>query len=424
MTRCGLWRGRRAQQRVRRPRKLHKKRAEGADLVIAFDTWILSSRYRNQGYYVYALQLLREFQKLQSLTSSVVVSPFVDRRMENDANDFGSQNGFRPVNSSLLHLGHLWRCGGATLAAVSAGAGLLFSPTSYVFPLGLLPVVVTIADSTPVKFPSRLFVENSVVRAFSAAAARFSQRIITLSECSKKDLVELYRVPPEKVSVIYCGNRSEIFNQNPPNKIALRLLFDRFGIRPPYIIHHGTVQPRKNLQRLIEAYGRVMDKNSDLDVQLVLAGSFGQQHGPIVRAGAALNGCGKVIFTGPLPEEELAMLLKASVTSVIPSLYEGFCLPMVEAMACGVPTIAANASCLPEVSGGVLRYFDPLSVEDIESTIEKVLEDTALRDQLARDGLKAAAKFSWESCARETLDLLMKTHEEFRGKARREFGAA
>jgi glycosyltransferase involved in cell wall biosynthesis len=116
-------------------------------------------------------------------------------------------------------------------------------------------------------------------------------------------------------------------------------------------------------------------------------------------------------------------LLKGSVASVIPSLYEGFCLPMVEAMASGVPTIAANASCLPEVSGGALRYFDPLSVEDIESAIEQVLGDDALREQLARDGVKVVAKYSWEKCARETLDVLTRTHEESANKPRRAFHA-
>jgi glycosyltransferase involved in cell wall biosynthesis len=253
------------------------------------------------------------------------------------------------------------------------------------------------------------------MRAFSYSAARFSRRIITLSECSKRDLIEFYRVPPEKVSVIYCGYHQEVFNPNPPDEGALEILLSRFGIRRPYIFHHGTIQPRKNFQRLIEAYGRIMGKNRNLDVQLVLAGSFGWQYEPIVRAGADLKGRGKVIFTGPLPDAELALLLKGSTASVVPSLYEGFCLPMVEAMACGVPTIAANASCLPEVSGGVLRYFDPLSVDEMADGIEHLLEDRSLRDQLASDGLKRASFFSWEKCARETFDLLVRTHEELVG---------
>jgi glycosyltransferase involved in cell wall biosynthesis len=381
-------------------------------LIIAFDTWILSSRYRYQGYYVYARRLLEEFQKLKTSAKSVTICPFVAQGFENDANELVAHNGFRPANSDLLRLNRLWRCGGATLAALGVKADLLFSPTSYAMPLGLVPVVATVADVTPLRLPSHLFVANSVMRAFSYTATRLSKKVITLSECSKRDLIEFYNVPPDKITVIYCGYHQELFNSNPPDKEALDIILDRFGIRRPYIFHHGTIQPRKNFQRLIEAYGQVMDKNRNLDMRLVLAGSFGWQYEPIVRAGAELKGRGKVIFTGPLPEKELALLLKGSTASVVPSLYEGFCLPMVEAMACGVPTIAANASCLPEVSGGLLRYFDPMSVNDMATRIEELLEDQDLRDQLARNGLNRAAFFSWEKCAQQTLDLLMRTCQE------------
>jgi glycosyltransferase involved in cell wall biosynthesis len=384
-------------------------------LIIAFDTWILSRRYRYQGYYVYARRLLEEFQKLHTSANSVTVSPFVARGSENDANEFVADNGFRPAHSDLLRMGRLWRCGGATLAALGTKADILFSPTSYVCPLGLVPVVAMVADATPLRLPSHLFVANSVMRTFSYMATRFSQRVLTISECSKRDLVEFYKVAPEKITVTYCGYHQELFNTNTLGSEALEVLLNRFGIRRPYIFHHGTIQPRKNFQRLIEAYAQVMDRNRNLDMQLVLAGSFGWQYEPIVRAGTELKGRGKVIFTGPLPEKELALLLKGSAASVIPSLYEGFCLPMVEAMACGVPTIAANTSCLPEVSGGVLRYFDPLSVDDMAARIEELLEDGSLREQLARDGLKRASFFSWEKCAKETLDLLVKTHEELAG---------
>jgi glycosyltransferase involved in cell wall biosynthesis len=260
-----------------------------------------------------------------------------------------------------------------------------------------------------------MLVQNSVLRAFTSAAARFSRKIITLSEWSKRDLLELYRIPPEKVSVIYCGYDENLFNHRPHDEATLELILSRFGIRRPYVFHHGTVHPRKNLQRLIEAYGLVMERNRNLDVQLVLTGTFGLQHEPIVRASVALSGRSKVIFTGPLPNEELALMLKGCTAAVIPSLYEGFCLPMVEAMACGVPTVVANSSCLPEVSGGVLSYFDPLSVEDMADAIERVLEDRSLRDQLARQGLQRASSFSWERCARETLELLVRTHEEIVG---------
>jgi glycosyltransferase involved in cell wall biosynthesis len=289
---------------------------------------------------------------------------------------------------------------------------LLFSPTPNVVPLGVIPVVATVADVTPLKLPPQLMGSNYAMRAFSYIAARLSRKIITLSECSKRDIVELYRVPPEKVSVIYCGYDDKFYNATPPDEEVLLPLLKRFRIRQPYIFHHGTIQPRKNFQRLIEAYGLALENNRNLDVQLVLAGSFGWQHEAIIRAGSQLKGRGQVIFTGSLSETELSTLLKCSIASVVPSLYEGFCLPLVEAMACGVPTIAANSSCLPEISGGVLRYFDPLSVEDMAVRINELLEDRSLRNQLAAAGARRANEFSWVRCAQETYDFLIKTHGE------------
>jgi glycosyltransferase involved in cell wall biosynthesis len=297
------------------------------------------------------------------------------------------------------------------MAALCAKADLLFSPTPHVVPWGLVPVVATVADVTPLRLPPELLGANSVMRAFSYVSARFSRKIITLSQCSKRDIVELYVVPPEKVSVIHCGYDDKFYNTDPPDEQVLQSLLDRFGIRRPYIFHHGTIQPRKNFQRLIEAYGLALESKRNLDAQLVLAGSFGWQHEPIIRAGNDLKGPGKVIFTGSLPEDQLALLLKGSIGSVIPSLYEGFCLPMVEAMACGVPTITANSSCLPEISDGVLRYFDPRSIEDMTVRICELLEDESLRNELSTAGAKRASDFSWARCARETYDLLINAHE-------------
>jgi alpha-1,3-rhamnosyl/mannosyltransferase len=113
-----------------------------------------------------------------------------------------------------------------------------------------------------------------------------------------------------------------------------------------------------------------------------------------------------VIFTHALSDDDLAILVKGARLAVVPSLYEGFCLPMVEAMACGVPTIVANSSCLPEISGSLLRYFDPRSVDEMAVCIDQALEDETLRNELAAKGLRRASDFDWEQCARETMAVL------------------
>jgi glycosyltransferase involved in cell wall biosynthesis len=139
----------------------------------------------------------------------------------------------------------------------------------------------------------------------------------------------------------------------------------------------------------------------------VLAGVLGWGHEEVVRE-AQERGAGRVMLAGELEDRELALLLKGASLVVIPSLYEGFCLPMVEAMASGVPVIAARTSCLPEISGGALRYFDPLSVEEMAGCMEQVLESSELQSTLIKQGKEQAAMFDWGRCARETLSILRK----------------
>ena len=135
-----------------------------------------------------------------------------------------------------------------------------------------------------------------------------------------------------------------------------------------------------------------------------MAGPLAWQHEETVNAAKADNaGRGKVVLTGALNDRDLSLLVRGASLEVIPSLYEGFCLPMVEAMACGIPTIAANSSCLPEISGGVLRYFDPYSVPDIAACMEAVLLSRDLQAELAERGRERAQKFSWDLCAQQTV---------------------
>jgi glycosyltransferase involved in cell wall biosynthesis len=199
-------------------------------------------------------------------------------------------------------------------------------------------------------------------------------------------LVELYGLTPEKISVVYNGFNHNIFNTEPTPADERRKLFGRLGIEKPYILHHGTIQPRKNLIRLISAYRRVAERHKDLD--LVLVGNLGWEYDSIVKFAKSEHSSGRVLFTGPLPEKELGVVVKLAELIVMPSLYEGFCLPMIEGMACGVPTVASNTSCLPEVSGNVLRYFDPLSKDEMAHVMENSLANSDLRKELSVAGIK------------------------------------
>jgi len=375
---------------------------------IAIDSWTLASRFRCQGTYVYTQNLLREFKKLTSEDAGVTFSLFASARNGNDAIHIAREERFELCSSALLDHDRLWRFGGAGLSALRSHADVMFIPTAATMPFGPVPAVCTIHDVTPITMPSHSAPVSAMQRVLLKGCARFSRAIITSSECSKKDIVTHLGVSEEKVVVIHDGCDHSLFNTDPPDMDALSNLRARLGIDKPYLLHHGTIQPRKNLKQLIEAFRLMLADNADLEFDLVLAGRRGWASDEIVNAAAKSNGRSRVILAGMLDDSDLALLIKGASLAVVPSLYEGFSLPMVEAMACGVPTIASNTSCLPEISGNALAYFDPLSVEDMAAYMHAALRDSDLRQSLRQKGINRAREFTWERCARQTLDILIK----------------
>jgi glycosyltransferase involved in cell wall biosynthesis len=283
---------------------------------------------------------------------------------------------------------------------------VLFVPTaSGSIPGPFVPLVSTILDAIPQRLPRDLVETGKTAHYTTWISAKLARRVITISERSKRDLVEIYGLDPEKVVVTYLGYDKRLYNETPPDPQASASLLKRFGIRQPFLLHHGMVQARKNVHRLIQAWDRVVQHDRSFDMQLVLAGPKGLGYEDILKVRQASANRDRVVLTGALSDAEVATLVKGAFLCVIPSLYEGFCLPLVEAMACGVPTVASNSSCLPEVSGGVLEYFDPHSIEEMSYVVRRALEDSALRNSLGQNGLARANQFSWDRCARETLDV-------------------
>jgi glycosyltransferase involved in cell wall biosynthesis len=382
---------------------------------IAVDSWTLASRFRCQGTYVYAQNLLREFKKIVRSNSEIKFSLFASDRNGNDAARIMPEQNFELRASRALDHDQMWRFGGAGLAAARSRADVMFIPTAATLPFGTVPAVCTIHDVTPITMPSHSDKVSAIQRLLLKGCARFSRAIITSSECSKRDIVALLSVPEEKVAVIHDGCDHTVFNPGPPDEFALAALRMRLGIERPYLLHHGTIQRRKNLKRLIEAFRLMLARDRSVDFDLVLAGQLGWASDEIVAAAEQKGGSrGKVIFAGALAEADLALLIKGASLAVVASLYEGFSLPMVESMACGAPTLASQTSCLPEISGNALAYFDPLAVEDITSCMHTVLSDSQLRRRIRQKGIERAREFTWERCARETLDVLMRA-----GKAAR-----
>jgi len=268
-------------------------------LRIAIDPWTLARRLRFQGTYVYAQNLLSEFKKTAAACSEVEFCLFTSSDDSNDAALLQPGERFELLRTPRLQNEFRWRLGGAGRAAARAHADLLFAPTTSMFPIGRVPVVTTIHDVTPIVMPSHSRKTTIISRSLLWSAARLSRAIITDSEWSKKDIVRIYKVPESKVSVVYLGYDRTVFNDVAADPGAQTALLQRLQINRSYLFHHGTIQPRKNLVRLIRAYDLLLERRPSLDLQLVLVGSLGWQFEEIVIASKQPRHC-QVILTGPL----------------------------------------------------------------------------------------------------------------------------
>lgn len=372
---------------------------------IAFDTWCLGAYARNHGVYVYAGKLLEHFRELAP-EYGVEVAPYASRGVdEAEDSNWRPAPGYSPRETGLLRWQRVWRYGGACALAAKQKMDLVFSPHCVSLYLRkLTPHVVTIHDVIPLLMPVVPRRVRRMLRFCSWWSATFSRAVITPSVHSKRDLLNAYKLPENKVKVVHMAYDKTVFNGAPVDPERFKALAAKAGIQGPYILHHGMIKRNKNLKRLVQSFHRLIERNRNLDVNLVLVGERGWDFEEVVEA--AHQAPERVIFTGPVPLADLAMLIKGASLAVFPSLYEGFCLPMIEAMACGVPTIAANSSCLPEISGGVLRYFDPGSVEEMSACMEEALENEGLSRELSERGAVHVQQFDWRRCARETLNVL------------------
>lgn len=226
------------------------------------------------------------------------------------------------------------------------------------------------------------------------AAARRADAIIAPSRNTAEDVLSRTRVEPARIHVVPLAAALDARASDP------EAVLERLKVPQPYVLFVGTLEPRKNLVRLVRAYRRAMA--GGLPHALVLAGPMGWQPQPLLRE-LALPGPGDVLLTGALSEEDLDALYRGADAFAYPSVYEGFGLPVLEAMARGVPTIASNTSSLPEVAGGASYEVNPRSVRDIAKALELVLSDRELADRLGIRGRAQAERFSWEETARRTL---------------------
>ena len=362
----------------------------------------LSRPWAGTGIQRYTVNLLREIAKI-----AVVGTPqfrvFVPSRTDCQLNGWNQQSGFDVAVRPWMRFYHAWKYGLVnSLALGSEDALFVPAPVSVYFKPKRL--AVTVHDVIPLLFPERY--RSPIFRHTYTSSLRKADLIFTDSECAKADMVSRFEVPPDRVVVACLGYDRDAFQPGPPNMVESQKMRCRMGINQPYMLHVGGGDPRKNLVRLVRAYEATVTRRKDLDFQLVLAGSPGWGSEPLLQLIQKPSLQGRVILAGRVPDRYLPDLYRGAACLAMPSLYEGFGLPALEAMACGTPVMISNSSSLPEVGGDAALYFDPESVDEMSQTMERILPDSTLRQELSRKGLEQAKRFSWEACARTTLAAL------------------
>jgi len=303
--------------------------------------------------------------------------------------------GYKPWRMAVW-LGHL---AGINFNRLLPDAELFHATEHLLMPLHGIPTVLTVHDLIYHLFPT--YHKRLNYWYLNAAMPLFAKRadaLITISESSKRDLVRTYGVPPDKITVIYEA-ASPQFSPAPPPRVAE--VKSRYGLPERYLLALGTIEPRKNLLRLVNALHLL--RQDDPSLCLVIVGSAGWLYQDFFSHLEKLDEPRSVLLSGYVPDPDLSAIISGAAVYVLASLYEGFGLPILEAMACGTPVVCSNTSSMPELGGNAARYFDPTDTESIARAIAAVLTDADLRAEMRERGLEQAASFSWRRAAEKTL---------------------
>ncbi|MDI6821815.1 MAG: glycosyltransferase family 1 protein [Actinomycetota bacterium] len=285
---------------------------------------------------------------------------------------------------------------------------IFHSPDCVLPPLSFKSIL-TIHDLTFLLYPQYYtWLNRTHLNTMTPLSAKKALKITADSKNTKRDAINLLKVPSSKVETVYPGIDERF---KPAKDKKLRAFKLKYQLPDKYILFVGTLEPRKNVITLIDAFYKLKESES-FKYKLVITGRKGWLYKNIFREIHKLNMSNKVKFTDFIPDEELPTLYSGGDLFVYPSLYEGFGLPPLEAMACGTPVITSDTSSLPEVIGDAGILINPEDTQELANRMRKVLTDSELRKELSRKGLERAKQFSWEKTARQTLDLYREVAEE------------
>jgi len=293
---------------------------------------------------------------------------------------------------------------------------VFYSPSHYAPRFSPFPTVISIMDlwhhRHPEQFDKKDLYQLTEWEKYSVKKAR---KIITISEFSKSEIIKFYKVKPEKISIAYPGYdnfKFLILNFKSKLKNQISIIRNKYGIKGNYLLYLGTLQPKKNIEGLIEAFKLVISDQLSVNggkksVTLVIAGKKGWLYEEIFEKVKKLGLEEKIVFPGFVSEEEKPYLIAGAEAFVFPSFYEGFGIPVLEAMSLGVPVITSSEASLPEAGGEAAIYCNPYSAEDIAQALDKALSlNKSQRDEIIALGIKQTDKFSWENCARKVIETL------------------
>ncbi len=285
---------------------------------------------------------------------------------------------------------------------------LIFSPTHYIPQFSPVKRIGMIFDLSFLHYPES-FVKKDLyqLKIGSKFSIYNASHIITISNFSKKDILKNYAVSKDKITVAYPGFDRSVFKKVPQEVVSKVL--EKFQVNGSYIVFIGTLQPRKNLIRLIEAVSKIKNLNLVVIGKFKGEGKEGWMYDEILERPKKLNIDSRVIFTGYIPNDEVVALLNGATCFILPSLWEGFGIPVVEAFACGTPVIVSNVSSLPEVVGKAGLLVDPKSQDQIEQAIRVYLSDKKLRSKMIKLGTEQVKKYSWEKMAKKVVEVFEKT---------------
>lgn len=278
-------------------------------------------------------------------------------------------------------------------------------------PLAPCDTVVMIHDLSfehiPETFKRRSWMQ---MRLTVRRTARSASHILTDSEYSRQDILRTYRLPPERVTTTPLAASSRFKPVHDTQVLA------RYRISGDYILAVGSIQPRKNIARLIRGYSRMLSQHSDNAPRLVIVGKRAWLFEDTIRAAAVSSANDKILFTGYVPESDLAALYTGALCFAYPSYFEGFGIPLLEAMRCGTPTITSDRTCFPEVVGDASLIIDPFDEESIAVGLWRMISDATLREQLRSRGFVQSSLFDWRQTARRTLDVYEQVFNRHRSR--------